>query len=285
LTATFVKERLTCREDPHIDPQRASTTQTCPPPTQLLAKDFRLMSHFTPNENNPLVNSDDPGGVDEPLRYASDPSPERAAELPTLELSSPDLQQDYQGRCRQALLLAEEAFAKTGSWVIFFREILGTEGVVRKLFADPEEMKSFMAGSDYKTLHEMLAAIRSQDQSKSDAAEPERMITIRIPKSLHEMLQEESKACGLSINKLSISKLLWPANSRFVPEQQGRRRGRKPGPQGSRARSTASESKPQPVASEGRSTPEGRSTNQARATIEGRVVSHSWADAPSGNGS
>ena len=229
------------------------------------------MSHSTPNEVNSLVNSDDQGGGEQPLRYASDPSPERAAELPTLELSTLDLQQDYAARCRQALLLAEEAFAKTGSWVIFFREILGVQGVVRRLFPDPAELKSFMAGADYETLHEMVAAIRSQDQAKSDAAEPERMITIRIPKSLHEMLQDESKACGLSINKLSISKLLWPANPRFIPEQQGRPRCRKPGPQVARTRST-------PLAAKAESP-----VNDSRSMIEERVVTHSWADAPSGN--
>ena len=199
------------------------------------------MSHSTPNEVNSLVNSDDQGGGEQPLRYASDPSPERAAELPTLELSTLDLQQDYAARCRQALLLAEEAFAKTGSWVIFFREILGVQGVVRRLFPDPAELKSFMAGADYETLHEMVAAIRSQDQAKSDAAEPERMITIRIPKSLHDSLRIESDEFNLSINKLCISKLLQRADQRFVPQQRGRRRGRRPGPQGARKVRTPAE--------------------------------------------
>ena len=194
------------------------------------------MSNPSSREINPHLSQIDDQGVPHndqgnSLRYASDPSPEQAAELPTLELSSMDPSQDFHGRCQQVLLLAEEAFAKTGSWVIFYREILGNDGVVHQLFATDEELRRFQSGPEFETLHEMLAAIRSQDQSKSDAAEPERMITIRIPRSLHESLQEESKSCGLSINKLSISKLLFPANPKFVPEQRGRRRGRRPGPQ------------------------------------------------------
>lgn len=228
------------------------------------------MTHPTSKEINPLVNSDDQSGSGSALRYASDPSPEHAATLPALDLAAPDLLKTYDGRCRQALLLAEEAFAKTGSWVIFFREILGVGGIVQQLFPDPAELKSFMAGADYETLHEMLAAVRSQDQSKSDAAEPERMITIRIPKSLHELLQDESKACELSINKLAISKLLWPANPRFVPEQRGRRRGRRPGPQSARTGAV------------GR-LPSSQSDASSSPVSDDRTVPHSWADAPSGS--
>ncbi|MEO1528320.1 MAG: hypothetical protein AAFX06_23095 [Planctomycetota bacterium] len=181
------------------------------------------------------------------LRYASDPTPEQAAALPKLTLSALDPQQSYEERCQQSLKLAEEAFAKTGSWVIFFREILGVDGVVRQLFQDPTELATFIEGPQYATLQEMLAAVRSQDQSKSDSAEPERMITIRIPRSLHDLLRVESEGCDLSINKLCISKLLQPIDSRFIPEQRGRRRGRRPGPQGSRPKRMASPASVDPL--------------------------------------
>ena len=62
------------------------------------------------------------------------------------------------------------------------------------------------------------------------------MITIRLPKSLHDTLRTEADDMNLSINKLCISKLLQRIESRFVPVQQGRRRGRRPGPQGPRKR-------------------------------------------------
>jgi hypothetical protein len=195
------------------------------------------MTSHSHEEVNPLqqeMGQEDRLAPSEPLRYANDPPPEQTNPLPSLDLPKPDLDQDYQGRCRQVLEIAEEAFAKTGSWVVFFREVLGVGGIVQQLFSDREEYKQFVSSPEHATLQEMLAAIRSQDQSKSDAVEPERMITIRIPKSLHELLRDESESCELSINKLCISKLLQPIDPRFVPEQQGRRRGRRPGPQGSR---------------------------------------------------
>ena len=161
------------------------------------------------------------------LRYASDPPPEQAESLtPSLQLPPPNVDLPLHQRGREVLRLAEAAFAGTGSWVSFYREMLGVDGVVRKLFPTSEQMRQFEQSSEFAELQEMVAAMRSQDNSKGDAAEPERMITIRLPKSLHDSLRIEADELNLSINKLCISKLLQRIESRFIPIQQGRRRGR-----------------------------------------------------------
>ena len=169
------------------------------------------------------------------LRYASDPDPNQA--LPSdhrLDLTPINLQVAQDQKGAESLRVAQDAFAKTGNWVVFYREILGVDGVVRKLFTTAEQMRAFETTSEFSELQEMVAAVRSQDTSKGDSAEPERMITIRLPKSLHDSLRAESDEMNLSINKLCISKLLQRIDTRYVPVQQGRRRGRRPGPQGPR---------------------------------------------------
>ena len=169
------------------------------------------------------------------LRYASDPDPDQQEQLSSrLMLSPPNCELPVEQRGREALRLAQESFAKTGNWVVFYREMLGTDGVVRKLYPNPEAMRTFEDSREYAELQEMVAAMRSQDASKGDATEPERMITIRLPKSLHDALRIEADEMNLSINKLCISKLLQRIEGRFIPIQQGRRRGRRPGPQGPR---------------------------------------------------
>ncbi|EMI20199.1 hypothetical protein RMSM_02876 [Rhodopirellula maiorica SM1] len=169
------------------------------------------------------------------LRYASDPSPEQTdAIAPRLDIAPLNVNVPDEQKGKEVLRLAQEAFAKTGSWVVFYREMLGVDGVVRKLFPDSESMRQFEASDEFAELQEMVAAMRSQDPSKGDSAEPERMITIRLPMSLHDALKVESAEMNLSINKLCISKLLQPVAGRFIPLQQGRRRGRRPGPQGPR---------------------------------------------------
>ena len=172
------------------------------------------------------------------LRYASDPPEEQIEPLvPGLKLTPPNVRLPVDQRGKEVLRIAEEAFAGTGSWVVFYREMLGVDGVVRKLFTTAEEMRAFEASAEFAELQEMVAAMRSQDSSKGDSAEPERMITIRLPKSLHDSLRIEADELNLSINKLCISKLLQKIEARFVPIQQGRRRGRRPGPQGPRKKS------------------------------------------------
>ena len=169
------------------------------------------------------------------LRYANDPEPDQGEPATAgLELPSPNGELPLEQRGREVLKLAQEAFAKTGSWVVFYRETLGPQGLVRKLFPKPEQIRTFEESREFAELQEMVAAMRSQDTSKGDATEPERMITIRLPKSLHDSLKDEADELNLSINKLCISKLLQRLESRFIPIQQGRRRGRRPGPQGPR---------------------------------------------------
>tara|TARA_R110002049_G_scaffold285698_2_gene466802 strand:+ start:7381 stop:8103 length:723 start_codon:yes stop_codon:yes gene_type:complete len=169
-------------------------------------------------------------------RYASDPDPSKAAGLaPRLHLAPMRTGLRAEEKPAEVLRLAQDAFTKTDNWVVFFREMMGVDGVVRKLFSTPEEMRQFECSPAFAELQEMVAAIRSQDTSKGDTAEPERMITIRLPKSLHDVLKCEADETNLSINKLCISKLLQRIDGRFVPVQQGRRRGRRPGPQGPRS--------------------------------------------------
>jgi predicted HicB family RNase H-like nuclease len=170
-------------------------------------------------------------------RYASDLHPSHAdGPAPRLELTPVNTALPVDQRPAEVLRLAQDAFAKTDKWVVFYREMLGVEGVVRRLFTTPEEMRRFEQSEEFMELQEMVAAIRSQDTSKGDSAEPERMITIRLPKSLHDVLKCEADETNLSINKLCISKLLQRIDSRYVPIQQGRRRGRRPGPQGPRSK-------------------------------------------------
>lgn len=132
--------------------------------------------------------------------------------------------------------LAIELFARTQSWVVFYREILGPDGVVGKLFADDDDRYYWETTDEYFEVHEMLTALRSTDTSKVDMFEPQKMITIRLPECFMKALQEESNRHETSLNRLCISKLLVSIDPRFVALEPGRRRGRKFGPQGSRPR-------------------------------------------------
>lgn len=156
-----------------------------------------------------------------------------ADNLSQAALTLPPIEADFplEHRAAQVLRMAEEAFAMTGSWVVFYRTMLAPGGVVDKLYSNPTARRYFETTREFAELLEMVTAIRSQDDSSSGIHEPTRMITIRVPRSLHDATVRESEELELSINAYCVTKLLQPANPRFTPLELGNRRGRRAGPQ------------------------------------------------------
>jgi predicted HicB family RNase H-like nuclease len=113
--------------------------------------------------------------------------------------------------------VASEMFRQTPDWVTFFREVLGVEGVARRVFNAPEEMEEFEQTAEYAELQGMVAKLRERSRYQSESNEPTRVITVRLPKSLHESLKAESHQRRTSMNQLCISKLLQIIDNDLVP--------------------------------------------------------------------
>lgn len=109
----------------------------------------------------------------------------------------------------QAVLeVAEQLFATTPEWLVFFREIMGLEGIVRRTFQSPDSLLRFECSPEYARIREMLDALRQQQQDQPPPRESQRVVTVRMPRSLHETLKAEAQQMKVSINTLCISKLL-----------------------------------------------------------------------------
>lgn len=107
---------------------------------------------------------------------------------------------------------ATELFRLLVPWDEFFREILGVDGLVSQL--TPEARRAFEFSDDFATIHAMLYQLR---QRASENGQPQRVITVRLPSSLHESLRHEAHDKHTSMNKLCISKLLQPITDDLVP--------------------------------------------------------------------
>ena len=113
------------------------------------------------------------------------------------------------GHGAQAILeVAERVFADNPEWIIFFREIMGLDGIVRRTFQTPDSLMRFECSAEYARIREMLDALRQKQQEKAPVREVQRVVTVRMPMSLHETLKAEAQEMNVSINKLCISKLL-----------------------------------------------------------------------------
>lgn len=150
----------------------------------------------------------------------------RVVELPPLPDELP-----LTDRPAVAMEMGHKAFVQTGYWVSFYRAIFAPDGVVNRLFSTADQRAYFEQTPEFLELHKMMTALRTTDDAKIDAVEPQTMITIRLPRSLQAQLIEEAKEHEVSTNKLCVSKLLLPISPMFVPEEKGKIRGRKPGQQ------------------------------------------------------
>jgi predicted HicB family RNase H-like nuclease len=115
--------------------------------------------------------------------------------------------------------VAREMCSHMCDWITFYREILGPHGLVRRTFPSRESMAEFKQTAAYREIQEMLAKLRQQGAAANEAEEPTRVITVRLPKSMHDGLKVEAHEHRTSMNKLCISKLLQFIESERVPTE------------------------------------------------------------------
>lgn len=124
-------------------------------------------------------------------------------------------------RPQEAFRVALALYEQNPDWVTFFREILGIGGVVRRLFPDDKALLEFESTAEYAEIQRMLAQLR-QCNGRNLAQEPTRVITVRLPKSLHESLQAEAHLHRTSMNRLCISKLLQVIENELTDQTRNR---------------------------------------------------------------
>ncbi len=113
---------------------------------------------------------------------------------------------------------AEDLYTKNPDWVSFYREVLGLGGLVRRMYPSRESLEEFEQTEEYARIQELLVGLRCKGPVAASEDEPTKMITVRIPKSLHDALRVEAHEHCTSMNKLCISKLLQFIDQQRVPD-------------------------------------------------------------------
>lgn len=180
-------------ESPHLAPESSQKTET--PPQVITAVASIAMPRFCPE------------------------MPDFAIDLP------------LDRRAEECLRVSELLFHGVTNWVDFYRMVFGVEGLINRLYPTSEDRLAFSLDPAYVQIQEQLNGLRERDTGKVEEVEAQRMITIRVPKSVHERLCAESNDLNVSVNTLCISKLIQFSDRLTVPKERGKRRGRRPGPQ------------------------------------------------------
>lgn len=113
----------------------------------------------------------------------------------------------FANKTKEAFRIATELYDQKPDWVTFFREVLGVEGVVRRLF-EQEELAKFQQSAECAEIRQMVTRLQETNGAVPDDSEPIRVITVRLPKTLHESLKVEAHDRNVSMNRLCITKLL-----------------------------------------------------------------------------
>jgi predicted HicB family RNase H-like nuclease len=121
---------------------------------------------------------------------------------------------------QEVLEVAEGRYRQSADWVTFFREVLGVEGTVRKAFPTFDELAAFEKSEQYEKIQKLLVKLREKRPSADADSEPTRVITVRLPKSMHESLRTEAHDLRTSMNKLCISKLLQVIGEEMIPNER-----------------------------------------------------------------
>lgn len=130
------------------------------------------------------------------------------------------LTQSQQEKYQEVLEVAETHYRQNPDWVTFFREVLGVEGAVRKAFPTFDELTKFEQSPQFDKIQKLLVRLREKRSNVDLETEPTRVITVRLPKSMHEYLRTEAHDLRTSMNKLCISKLLQVIGEDMIPNER-----------------------------------------------------------------
>jgi predicted HicB family RNase H-like nuclease len=127
------------------------------------------------------------------------------------------LSEKHSANEREVHRQAKALYTQKTDWVTFYREILGVNGIVRQMFPSRIELEKFEQTKAYEDIQRMLTKLRRTRVVTARPDETTRVITVRLPKSLHEALMTEAYEHHTSMNKLCISKLIQIIDSGMVP--------------------------------------------------------------------
>jgi predicted HicB family RNase H-like nuclease len=112
----------------------------------------------------------------------------------------------FQRKLNEIERVARSLFEHQPTWTLFHRELFGVGGAIPRLFPGDEEMSKFKESPICTVINDMVRALRETAPAPYEGAT--RVITVRIPASLHETLRWEAQQLGVSMNRLCITRLL-----------------------------------------------------------------------------
>lgn len=102
------------------------------------------------------------------------------------------------------------------SWADYSNALFDQEsGLVAQTFSDDMERQAFYDTDQYDELYQILADLMDRFDTVGGASPKSGKFMVRLPKSLHEVLDIEAKTEGVSLNQLVSAKLALPYRTKL----------------------------------------------------------------------
>lgn len=104
---------------------------------------------------------------------------------------------------------ARSLYETNPHWLVFFREVFGVRGLINEAFATSEERDAFAETMHHGDIQAMLRELReSESDGGSDDKERTRVITLRVPSSVHHAIRQKAADRMMSMNKYLLSRIV-----------------------------------------------------------------------------
>lgn len=114
----------------------------------------------------------------------------------------------------------EHREGRAPSWWEFYRETLAPGGLLDRLCPPPRLRREFLGSQAYRAVLRVLTRMRERDARRRPPPGPQSVITVRLPKIVHDTLRNEAADHLVSLNQLCISKLLLPIPPELTPNSR-----------------------------------------------------------------
>lgn len=149
-------------------------------------------------------------------------------QLPEIQLyEDPEGLETYAEKVQFLQQAIYKEWASSDGWIVSYVRLLGEKGLILNLL-NASELERFKSSEVCDQLMRMMTEKLSHGENPR-IYEKERMITLRIPESVANILELEAHEAHVSINRLLTAKAMHFLPTEHTPTTKGKIRGRKPG--------------------------------------------------------
>ena len=106
---------------------------------------------------------------------------------------------------------ARDLFERNVPWLKFHQAVYGLGGIIASAYPEREQRRTFFETEHGKRCNAMLQSLRQEQGEETANDDAIQVVTVRMPRHLHEKLKEDSRGRNVSLNRWCLKLLSEPS--------------------------------------------------------------------------